>query len=556
MHDLSSPAPVRLSLFVSYCRRECSFVNHLFDRLEEEGYPVWLDYHSLIPGQPWLDQINTGIATADTVLLVISHEAIASKNVEYEWRKAIALNKRIVLLIFEAVPLPVELHCCEWIDFRGTFNRAVKKLQVQLELPATQAKSAPQEGFKVSRWIWLTVAIAAVVSLLSLVTWWTLYIPFYLVPLPYRILKRDVNYFRVQNALLMLPFAIFLEAIRYPVELDSWQFTFFVSVWLGSFLFVPLLSLLLRSPAMRRWGKTVATRPRFVRRVVSQLDTPRPLQFLIDHAPEDARYAESIGYKLKQHGHVQVADNELPEVVIVLLSEFKRSSDFDPERLTLYPVILQTNHSIDPKLQRIQWIDYRRGVRHLDRFAKLLPEPTKLLKSLGIIPLGDQIIVPAIVQGVVFYLTFMAVLILGGWVTFAIDNKHAFSLQGALFSLLLIGSFLTCTIVTIQSLIRRGGWVKSLWRLTAMLLLLGALSTAQLFFIVLNSTINPAQSNPVSPGNVAMLIQALYILGVGGLFLICAWYWRDLLRWFPSRVSKRLLKQSDISMSGARSSSR
>ena len=61
---------------------------------------VWLDYKSLVPAKPWADQIENGIAEADTVLLVVSQAALASKYVEMEWEQAIEPGKRIVLVLF------------------------------------------------------------------------------------------------------------------------------------------------------------------------------------------------------------------------------------------------------------------------------------------------------------------------------------------------------------------------------------------------------------------------------------------------------------------------
>ena len=69
------------SVFISYSRQEVPFVEILLNELEGKGIPTWLDYRSLIPGRPWLDQIISGIDASDVILLVISNASIASKNV-------------------------------------------------------------------------------------------------------------------------------------------------------------------------------------------------------------------------------------------------------------------------------------------------------------------------------------------------------------------------------------------------------------------------------------------------------------------------------------------
>ena len=81
----------------------------LAHRLEKAGFRVWLDYRSLIPGTPWKEQIDAGLEDSDTVLLVVSKASMASKYVELEWRHFLDMEKRLILLIFEAVDLPKEL---------------------------------------------------------------------------------------------------------------------------------------------------------------------------------------------------------------------------------------------------------------------------------------------------------------------------------------------------------------------------------------------------------------------------------------------------------------
>jgi hypothetical protein len=104
--------PVTVKLFISYSRAQTPFVDRLADQLEDNAYSLWLDYQSLVPARPWFQQIESWIDAADVVLLVVSKESLTSKNVEPEWKRAVGRNKRILLMIFEAVPLPPELQGC------------------------------------------------------------------------------------------------------------------------------------------------------------------------------------------------------------------------------------------------------------------------------------------------------------------------------------------------------------------------------------------------------------------------------------------------------------
>ncbi|MDL1909212.1 toll/interleukin-1 receptor domain-containing protein [Chloroflexi bacterium CFX6] len=81
-------------LLISYSRRQTPFVDRLADQLEDSGYSLWLDYQSLVPAEPWKEQIEAGISEADVILLVVSRESLESKHVEPEWRRALELKKR------------------------------------------------------------------------------------------------------------------------------------------------------------------------------------------------------------------------------------------------------------------------------------------------------------------------------------------------------------------------------------------------------------------------------------------------------------------------------
>ena len=87
------------SVFISYSRRESPFVDVLLDSLEDEGVDVWVDYQSLIPARPWLDQILEGIRQADVFLLVVSRGSMSSANVNTEYQYALEQQKRIVLIL-------------------------------------------------------------------------------------------------------------------------------------------------------------------------------------------------------------------------------------------------------------------------------------------------------------------------------------------------------------------------------------------------------------------------------------------------------------------------
>lgn len=205
---------------MSYSRRELGFVDDLTSQLEKAGFKVWLDYKALIPGSPWAAQIDKGLDESDAIVLVVSKSSIASQFVELEWRKVLNENKRIILAIFEAIDLPPELEKFEWVDFRGSYKKGLKKLISQLQTPIKDKRLAPKSGIKFPFVVWVTAALSALAGLYSLLAFWTALIPVVLVPLAWRVFKRDYNFQSVQSALWAMPFAVYVTHAFWVINVD------------------------------------------------------------------------------------------------------------------------------------------------------------------------------------------------------------------------------------------------------------------------------------------------------------------------------------------------
>ncbi len=529
------------SLFISYSRRELPFVDSLLDVLEDRGFKVWLDYHSLVPARPWLEQIQQGIAEAEIFLLIVSKASMSSKNVTPEWQRAIELKKRIILIIFEAVKLPPELTQYEWIDFRSSFKQGLKILLDQLTTPIKPPSPPPQRGFKAPPVVWASFLVSLLVIIVSIPAWWTIYLPAVLLPLPYKILKRNFNFFQVQSAIIMLPFVAFLSAVffgTYQEETDL-----ILSCFGFSLVAVPILFFLLRSAGMRRWGKPMASRPKFANPYEPNIKKPAPTSFTIDFAPEDQNYAEAISRGLQKYGHPYVTEANQAETAFVLISAYKNSTTLNPEARTVYPIILQDIPLQDRNLQRLQWIDFRRGLRHLDKLAQLLPEPTKLLKALGIVPMSNQTVLPPIIQALVYYLTLLAIFSISTWLPLFVElGEEFFQMESSLaisgVNILLTGAILAIIFMARRALLNRRGRLASFRNFTISILLVGLLSFIQ--FVLVAYGVEEALTRFGGPaleidarGTIAFFIPVVYISGLIVITWLAVWNWSDLKRWFP-----------------------
>ncbi|MBC7876087.1 MAG: toll/interleukin-1 receptor domain-containing protein [Anaerolineales bacterium] len=529
------------SIFISYSRREVPFIDTLLDALEDKGFPVWVDYQSLVPGRPWLDQILSGIDTADLVLLVISKASVVSKNVEMEYQRALEKKKRIILLIFETVPLPASLHSCEWIDFRGSFNRKLKQLIEQINLPKQQPL-APQSGFKTSFIVWLTLIISVIVLVISIPAWWTIFIPAVLVPLPYHIVKRDVHYYRARFALLTLPIILLLSWIFFR----SYEFTNVPIQYcvIASLFIAPLLLVLLSSKGMRVWGKPGSSAPRFANPYHPDIRQPEAVPFFIEYAPEDLNYANTIINGLTSYGHPQVTDVEQAKVSFAIISHYKNTISINVEERAVFPILVQDTVIEDKNLLRIQWIDFRRGLRNLKNLAKLLPEPAKLMKSIGSVPVSNQVVYPRVIQMIDYFLTLLAFFTVSIWIPLCVEFGRKFLELDYAVLFIILNMILTAIILTIiffsrRALIQRQGRLSSLGWLIGSTLFVGFVSLLQAL-VILFSIIGFVQVNGVKPpgdmrGSVLMFLPLSYTLGIILIGFFSLLNLGDLLRWFPKR---------------------
>jgi hypothetical protein len=526
---------MKLSLFLSYCRREAPFADSLLDRLEDDGFPVWMDYHSLVPGQPWDQQIQKGLVEAEIVLLVVSKEALKSPYVAAEWQEALKLQKRLVLVIFEAIELPAQLQQREWVDFRSSFKGGVKALEALLERPVSlkQPDPPPQKGFKAPLVVWISFIASVIVALVSLPAFWSVYAPWYLLPLPYRILKRNFNFFHVHTLLWMLPVLLFMSSVFLEPGTDV-PMSLWFSIPLGlSLLFCPLLLFLLRSRGMQRWGKPIASRPQFANPHNPKIKAPKPVSFSVDYAPEDKKYAYDIITALKKYGHPYLEGGQNAEAAFVLISAFKNTTPYDPEACVVYPVILQDNPKIDDKLKRIQWIDFRQGLRKLEILPQLLPDPVKLLKALGITPNSQQTVLPSVIQTLVHFLTLLAIFSVGGWLVAFFQLVELPTFDAVVYSApLTMGLFLGLIFFMGRALIYRKGWLASLGGFILGLVGLGGSVFHQL--ILTSLAMNP--EDPTETRGLAGAASVfVYLIGIIVLPLLMVWYRQDLRRWFPHR---------------------
>jgi hypothetical protein len=111
----------KLKVFVSYSRRDSSdFANELVTGLELVGFAPFLDQHDIAAGEDWEARLGGLIRQADTVVFVVSPEAVKSERCSWEVNTALAENKRVLPIVAKAVAeaeIPQHLRRRQFIRF-------------------------------------------------------------------------------------------------------------------------------------------------------------------------------------------------------------------------------------------------------------------------------------------------------------------------------------------------------------------------------------------------------------------------------------------------------
>ena len=528
------------NIFMSYSRRELGFVDETVKKLEGQGYNVWLDYRTLIPGSPWAEQIDKGLKEADTVLLVVSKASLSSEFVELEWRHFLEMDKRVILLIFEAVDLPEELEKYEWVDFRGSYKAGLEELSSQLAQSIVEEHPVPETGFKAPWIVWVTIALSIYVAFASFQTFWTIFVPLLLIPLPYRIYKRSFDFTQVQAALAVLPLVLTLSRIVLFQDdsdagiTDSLIEGFAMGIWSW------LLLIMLRTPALQRWHKPEATPPKFINPMKLEKTTPTPVPFFVDFAPQDRAVATEIVDALKKYGHPQAENVHDAKAVFVLISKFKADTKADPEKQVVFPVMLQTSDYVAPHLSKIQWIDFRPGVRGLDVIAQLLPDPKAMLKALGMRPVSAQAVYPPMITSIYYFTLLLAAVFIGASADYMFfrDFYHQLFIEEYLTIVGIFGggsiALGVLTYFMVNGMLSRTGFFSKLPMVLTGLAVLGVLMFGMtelddyIYFLGQEEGIEVQLS-------FAYFANDIFIVGLAVLVILFFMYRHDLRRWFPAK---------------------
>ncbi|HEY9598500.1 MAG TPA: toll/interleukin-1 receptor domain-containing protein [Cyanophyceae cyanobacterium] len=127
------PTSVKASAFISYSRKNKTFVQWLHAELTDQGRDIWCDWEDIPGGTDWWKEIQIGINQSDNFIFVISPQSCTSAVCLRELNHAIAQHKRIVPIVHHiAESIPPELSRLNWVIF-DSFSEGLEILTSALD---------------------------------------------------------------------------------------------------------------------------------------------------------------------------------------------------------------------------------------------------------------------------------------------------------------------------------------------------------------------------------------------------------------------------------------
>jgi hypothetical protein len=144
------------SVFLSYSRHDSAVVDRIAEKIEQAGYPIWIDRTGIHGGEQWRNAIVDAIEAADVFIMFLSPNSVKSTNVRKELDLADTSKIRIIPISIASVTIPPEMkyqlagvQIIEgWRLADGGFSqicRAFKELQVRCNRHLVQPSDVSQK---------------------------------------------------------------------------------------------------------------------------------------------------------------------------------------------------------------------------------------------------------------------------------------------------------------------------------------------------------------------------------------------------------------------------
>jgi hypothetical protein len=120
-------------IFVSYSRIDGDFARKLARSLSGLGGDIWIDVEDIPAGMNWSSAIQQGLQLCDVMIVILSPDSAASRNVEEEWQYYRDKGKPIIPVLLQPAEVHYQLSRIQYIDFHAQdYETALQQLHTQL----------------------------------------------------------------------------------------------------------------------------------------------------------------------------------------------------------------------------------------------------------------------------------------------------------------------------------------------------------------------------------------------------------------------------------------
>jgi len=96
-------------IFISYSRRDQEFVKRLAADLDQRIQGIWFDQSAIQIGERWRESLAKGIEACEVFLLVVSPDAVKSREVLWELETALQAGKCVLPITYRTAQIPPQL---------------------------------------------------------------------------------------------------------------------------------------------------------------------------------------------------------------------------------------------------------------------------------------------------------------------------------------------------------------------------------------------------------------------------------------------------------------
>ena len=145
-------------VFISYSRKDMAFADRLEAALRPRGFEVLIDRQEIYAFEDWWKRLQALIGKADTIVFVLSPDAVASREALREVEYAASLNKRFAPIVCRRVEdsaVPEELRRLNFIFFDdpALFETSADRLAEALQTDIAWIRRHTEFGDAAHRWV-------------------------------------------------------------------------------------------------------------------------------------------------------------------------------------------------------------------------------------------------------------------------------------------------------------------------------------------------------------------------------------------------------------------